>query len=825
MAAVAISMLLGEWLDSIVILVILILNAVLGFLQEFRAEKSIEALKKLSGLKARVVRDNSVKEVPAASLVPGDLILVEVGEKIPADARIVSGMNLEAQESALTGESLSVSKNSGPLAEDTPIADRKNMLYSGTIITAGHARAVVTGTGMSTQIGKIAGLIQGIVIETTPLQKKLQSLAGWLGWAIIFISAFVSFTGVLKGGKLLEMIIIGVSLAVAAIPEGLPAVVTISLAIGVQRMIKRHALVRRLPLVETLGCATVICSDKTGTLTCNEMTVKKIYYNGRTIDVAGSGYRSEGEFLEGGKKISPKDLEPLLLAGALNNNSVLKDEKLIGDPTEGALLVSARKAGINDAGMADQYPRTGEIGFDSSRKMMTTIHDNAGRGFAGAKKLVFTKGAVEMVLDKCKYITVDGNAREMTEDDYEEIFRKNLELAGSALRVLAFAYKKLDKDAKDQNEIEKDLVFIGLQAMIDPPRPEVLNSIKECGDAGIKVVMITGDFLVTAQAIAGEIGLQGKALTGKDLDAGTDLDAVVEGTSIYARVNPEHKIRIVEALKKKGHIVAMTGDGVNDAPALKRSDIGVAMGLSGTDVAREASGMILTDDNFTSIVNAVEEGRIIYDNIKKFVNYLLSCNLGEVLVLFIAMLIGFRDLNGSIIAPLTAIQILWMNLVTDGLPALALAMDPSEKGIMKRPPRKPDESIVSGNMVMNIIAIGALVCAGVLFLFNKGLGSSGVEEARTMAFTAIVVFEIVRIAMIRSQYKTGLFSNVYLVLAVASSVILQFLVVYVPVLNRIFKTVPLNLNEWLWIAGTGAVLYAAGSAASVLIRKVTSERD
>jgi len=819
-AAMAVSMLLGEWLDSTVIFVVLVMNAVLGFIQEFKAEKSIQALKKLSGLKARVVRDNYVKEIPARELVPGDIILVDTGEKIPADARILSEINLQIQESALTGESMPVSKMVQAVEPDTPLADRKNMLFSGTIVAAGHGKAVITKTGMSTQLGKIAGLIQEVEMEPTPLQKKLEILAKRLGWAIIFICVFVALTGILRGGEIFEMIIVGVSLAVAAIPESLPAVVTLSLAIGVQRMIKRHALIRRLPLVETLGCATVICTDKTGTLTSNEITVKKIYCNNKLIEVEGSGYSPAGEFLKDGKKIDrfPEELKLLLRIGALNNNAILEGENLIGDPTEGALLVAARKAGLNDLELNNLYPRVGEIGFDSIRKMMTTIHSVNG------EKIVYTKGAVEAVLEKCRYIREEGQIRELTEDDYENILEKNLELAGEALRVLAFAWRKLEKETKNPEEIEKDLIFAGLQAMIDPPRPEAIEAIKKCRDAGIKVIMITGDFLLTAQAIAKEIGLEGRALTGREIDAGIDLDKIVEDVSIYARVNPEHKIKIVEALKRKGHIVAMTGDGVNDAPALKKSDIGVAMGLTGTDVARESSGMVLTDDNFASIVNAIEEGRIIYDNIKKFVNYLLSCNAGEVLVLFVAMVIGFKD-GGVIIAPLTAVQILWMNLITDGLPALALSLEPSEKNIMQRSPRKPDEKIISRNMSMNILATGILVCAGTLLLFHQGMKFSGVNEARTMAFTGMVFFEIVRLAMIRSQYKTAAFSNIYLILAVIISLVLQGIVVYVPALNKIFKTVPLGLHDWLWIAGTGIVLYIAGNIIATFIRKWTGEKD
>ena len=817
-AAMAVSLLLAEWADSIVIAVVLILNALLGFIQETKAEKSIEALKKMAGLKARVLRDGQLKRIPVRELVIGDVILIETGEKVPADARIIESVNLEASESALTGESTTVSKTTESLEKETSLADRKNMLFSGTIVTSGRGKAVITKTGMSTEIGRIAKLIQETELEPTPLQEKLEALGKWLGWMIVAICIIITIIGVVRGGKIFEMILIGVSLAVAAIPEGLAAVVTICLAIGSINMAKRKAIVRRLALVETLGCTTVICTDKTGTLTCNEMTVRKIYNNSKTIEITGSGYKTEGKFLIDGKTIDPKELEFFLTIGALNNTAVLKNESLIGDPTEAALIVSARKSGINDTALNQKYPIIAEVSFSSSRKMMSTLHNIEG------KKMLFSKGAPEIILDRCKFISESGGIRPITSEDRKKIIEKNIEFANQALRVLGFAYKEMP-DAVDTDNIgENELVFAGLQAMIDPPRPEVKAAIKECFGAGIKVVMITGDYLITALAVAKEIGLEGKVLTGKDLDSGIDLDKVVEEIVIYARVDPEHKIKIVDALKKKGHIVAMTGDGVNDAPALKKADIGVSMGLVGTDVAREASGMVLTDDNFATIVHAIEEGRVIFDNIKKSVNYLLSCNLGEVLVLFLAMLLGMKTGAGEIIVPLTAIQILWMNLVTDGLPALALSVDPSEKNIMKRSPRDPKEKIIEKNMGISIVLLGIFVCAGVLFLFNRWLAISDPVQARTVSFTAIVVFEMFAVFMIRYQYGTPFFSNLYIFLSIFSSLVLQAVVIYLPFFNRIFKTVPLGVNAWIEILAVSAIIFVAGSVSFFFIRKLSVKK-
>ena len=674
--ATIISAFLGEYIDAIVILAIIILIAVFGFFEEYRAEKAIEALKKLVSLNATVIRDGKKTEIDARHLVIGDIIVLETGDKVPADSRLIEVFNLQAQEAALTGESVPVSKNTKELPEKTPIADIKNMVFAGTIIVSGRAKAVVAATGMKTEIGKIATLIEEVKPESTPLQKKMDQLGRWLGAVIICIAVVIFIVGLLvHKAPLLKMLLVAVSLAVAAVPEGLPAVVIISLALGTQRMLKRNALVRRLPSVETLGSTTVICTDKTGTLTVNEMTVKKLFVNGRIIDVSGVGYGTKGQFLYKGKQAGIDDIELLLKIGALNNNAELKDNGIIGDPTEGALVVSAAKAGLIKEELEIEYKRVDEIEFTSERKMMTTIHKHHG------ERLAFVKGAPEVVLKLCNYIDINGKAKKLTESEKREILDVNHEFANEALRVLGFAYKTLL-----DTESEKNLIFVGLQGIIDPPREEVKSAIEKCRKAGVKVIMITGDHEITAKAIAQEIGLSGKAITGHHLDEIKNLEDWVEDIAIFARVNPEHKIKIVDALKKKGHIVAMTGDGVNDAPALKKADIGIAMGITGTDVSKEASSMILTDDNFASIVNAIEEGRGTYDNIRKYFAYLISGNIGEIFIIFLGIIFGLP-------LPLTATQILLINLVTDGLPALALSADPFEPNVMSRRPRKQDEPI------------------------------------------------------------------------------------------------------------------------------------
>ena len=808
MGATIISAALGEWLDATVIFIILILNAVMGFVQEFRAEKSIEALRKMASLKAVVYRDGKEVKVDARELVPGDVIVLETGEKLPADARIIEAINLKTQEGALTGESMPVEKTHKRLTAGLPLGDRSNMLFSGTIITAGRGKAVVTHTGMDTQIGKIAGMIQQAQNEQTPLQKKLARLGKTLGILTIIICAVVFGTGLLRGGNPIDMFLAAVSLAVAAIPEGLPAVITIALGIGVQKMIRKNALIRKLPSVETLGAVTVICTDKTGTLTHNEMTVINIYADGEEHEITGSGYEPEGD-------VQGKPPEMLFRIAALCNDAkLIKDHHrwgIIGDPTEGCLLTAARKAGIDEQALRKQHPRTDEIGFDSTRKMMTTMHRH------GRTSMSYTKGAPDVVLKRCDRILIKGKEKKLTPALRRTILAQNEKYSQQALRVLGFAYNK----GKSKSQAEKGMVFVGLQAMIDPPRQEVKDAINKCASAGIKVVMITGDHLVTAKAIAKELGIPGEAVEGSSIK-GLDLKKDISRIGVFARVNPEHKLEIVHALQAQGHIVAMTGDGVNDAPALKQSDIGVAMGITGTDVAKEASSMILTDDNFTSIVSAVEEGRNIYDNIKKFVNYLLSSNMGEVLVLFAAMLIGF-SIDGSPVLPLVAIQILWVNLITDGLPALALGVDPADPRIMSRKPRDPKERIISRNMLWNIIVIGVLVAVGVLFIFHLGL-PQGIAKAQTLALTMLVVLEIVRLEMIRSQYHTGFFSNKWLTMALGGVLALQLVIIYTP-LRDIFRLAPLSWIDWLWIIMIATGMFVVGKFSAILIRHATHQND
>lgn len=772
-----ISAFLGEYIDAAVILVILILIGVIGFIQEYRAEHAIEALMKLSSPHAIVVRNNEKKEIESKDLVPGDILLLEAGNKISADARLIESINLEVQEAALTGESLPVKKHSNALPEKTSLADRKNMVYAGTIVTSGRAVAVVTGIGMKTEIGKIAALMQKTEHELTPLQKKMDALGRQIGYIVIGISIVVFVVGLLlHKASLLEMLRVAASLAVAAIPEALPMVVLVTLAAGTQRMLKRNALIRRLPSVETLGSTTVICTDKTGTLTKNEMTVKKLFVNGKFVDVSGSGYVTEGIFTFNGKPVRWHEMELLMKIGTCCNDASLKSGTVIGDPTEGALIVSAAKLGMVKEELDVELHRAGEIGFTSERKMMTTIHEHRGEFVA------YSKGAPDVLLGKCSHALVDGMVRRLSGEMRQSILDANQQFASHALRVLGFAYKSVKANNgkgignilgegignNAGNEIEKEMIFVGLQGMIDPARDEIKAAIQKCHDAGIRVVMITGDHETTAKAVAKEIGLTGDSLTGQKLDEMEHLEDVVEHISIFARVNPEHKLKIIDALKKRGHTVAMTGDGVNDAPALKKADIGIAMGITGTDVAKEASSMILTDDNFASIVNAVEEGRGVYDNIRKYFAFLISGNIGEVLIIFLAMISGLP-------VPLTPKHLLLINLVTDGMPAMALSVDPYEPNAMSRKPRKQGSSIWGGLNAFVIYYPIALTLAalGVFswIYFNGG----SLIVAQTATFLVISFFELFQAYTCRSTIypsaSVGFFKNKFLNMAVGFSVL------------------------------------------------------
>ncbi len=705
-AALLISAFLGELSDSIVIFAILIFIGIFGFIQEYKAERSLDALKKLVALKSTVIREGREQIVETSDLVPGDVILIETGDKVPADARLIEVRNLSTQESSLTGESEPITKSNSIRKRNTPLAERTNMVFSGTIVTSGKGRAIVVATGMNTEIGKIAEMIENVPEEQTHLQKKLEKLGKKMTIAVLLVSVIVFLIGIFRGGSLIDMFLISMTLAVAAVPEGLPAVVTISLALAVRKMATKNALVRTLPSVETLGSTTVICSDKTGTLTKNEMTVEKLYVNGKVIDVTGTGYATKGEFLHDGKKMNVKEYEFLLSIGALCNDAKVVSETVIGDPTEGCLIVSAEKAGLKKEILDQKFSRIGELEFTSERKRMSTIH------IQRKKKILYCKGAPDVILHLCSKQQIRGKIVPLTKKRKEEILKRNHEFASKGLRVLGFAYK-------DSGILhEKEMIFVGLQGMMDPPRDEAKKAIEKCVKAGIRVIMITGDHEVTAQTIGNNLGITGEILTGKQIDQLRDLSSVLDKVSIFARVDPQHKIQIVQGLKDKGHIVAMTGDGVNDAPALKDADIGISMGITGTDVSKEASDIILLDDNFASIVNAIEEGRGVYDNIKKFVNYLLSSNFGEVLIIFFAMVIGFQDPHMfTAVVPLLPIHLLWINLVTDGLPAIALGIDPTPASVMERKPRDPQEEIISLNMGLNIIIIGILMTFCTLFLF------------------------------------------------------------------------------------------------------------
>ena len=792
LAALVISFILGEKVDAIVILAILIINAILGFIQEYNAAKDIDALKKLSSLKALAIRDGKAKEIDSSEVVPGDILIIREGDKVPADARIIEAVMLEAQESILTGESLPVKKTREKLTAPNEIAEQRNMLFSGTIITKGKGKAVSVRTGMNSEIGKIARLIQETEKEQTPLQQKLAKMGGLLSVITVMICVVVFLTGLLKGANPLGIFTIAVALAVAAIPEGLPAVVTISLAVGLRRMLKKNALIRKLPSVETLGSTTVICSDKTGTLTHNEMTVKRIFTNDQIIEVTGSGYSPIGEFSK-----DSEDFSLLLKIGAICNDAKIEDQKCVGDPTEGCLIVSAKKAKINTEKLFHEHPRLNEIPFSSERKRMTTIHK------VGDRYLSYMKGAPDVILNLCSRHFSDQKITLLTNEEKDRILKINHEFSQNALRVIGFAFKEI-KDPENFTEAdERDFVFVGLQGMIDPPREEVKAAIEECHEAGIIVIMITGDYEGTAVAVGKEIGITGKSITGKDLEKlrDKDLEEMVQKIAIYARVNPEHKQKIVEALQRKGHVVAMTGDGVNDAPALKKADIGIAMGITGTDVSREASDMVLTDDNFRSIVNAVEEGRGVFDNIRKSFAFLLSGNIGEVAIIFVLLILGFP-------APLTATQILLVNLVTDGLPATALSVDPFEPNAMKRKPRKRNEKIQSGlgNFLVGyplIMAILAIV--SFMVEFNR---SGSIERARTFVFLTIVFFELYQSIASRStifpSLMVGVFKNPALIAAILVSFIIAAGAVYIPSMNALFGTTPLSPLEFLIILLLGS---------------------
>ncbi|MBI5951823.1 MAG: cation-translocating P-type ATPase [Chloroflexi bacterium] len=888
-----ISALLGDYVEAAAIMAIVVLNSVLGIIQEQRAEQALAALKKLAAPEAQVLRDGSRKSVPAYNLVPGDIVFLESGNFIPADLRLLEAVNLRVEEASLTGESLPVQKNAATvLDKNVPLGDRKNTAFMGTVVNYGRGRGVVTSTGMRTQLGLIATMLQSVETEETPLQRRLDQLGRTLSIgslilvAVVFLVALVNYTEINTlfsapieyfkefASEITEVFIIAVSLAIAAIPEGLPAVVTISLALGMQEMIKRHALIRKLSSVETLGSATTICSDKTGTLTQNEMTVTRVWSDNQLVHITGTGYAPKGEFQVDGKTVEAKQYPAILTTlwlGVLNNDALIETTgesesaqtyRIVGDPTEGSLLVAAAKAGAVHLDVKEAYPRENEVPFDSERKRMITIHDvtrphpNDISPFYDEKHknwdVIVMKGAPDIVLTLCsKYQGMDDKPREMTEAMRQQILAANDAMTKDALRVLGFAYR-LEKNVPNNIEevktedLEKDLVFVGLMGMIDPPRTEVKPALEHARHAGIRTVMITGDFPNTARAIAESIGLLRpgkKVMTGAELDAIDDkqLKNIIEDTDVFARVSPEHKMRIVDALQANDEVVAMTGDGVNDAPAIKRADIGVAMGITGTDVAKGTADMVLTDDNYASIVSAVEQGRIIYSNIRKFVFFLLSSNVAEIMIIFLATLAGLP-------APLTAIQLLWLNLVTDGAPALALAMEKGDPDIMDQKPRAKSEPIVNRSMGLGIVIQTIMQTSAVLGAFVMGLvwhleagavipdGANvisyvlahdwrgvDVQTAETMAFVTLSLCELFRAYTVRSErasiFTIGFFSNKYMQYAVGASIALVLIVCAVPFLQPIFNTHFLSGREWGVVVGLALMPAVAEEITKFFLRR------
>ncbi|GAB5490955.1 MAG: cation-translocating P-type ATPase [Phototrophicaceae bacterium] len=803
--AAAVSAILGKIPEFIAILAIVILNAILGIFQEYRAEQAIAALKKMSQPRVRVRRNGKELDIDASDLVPGDIILLDAGNVVPADARVLEAYNLRVQEASLTGESYPVDKVPDAIIEDDlQLGDRKNMLYMGTNVAYGRGSAIVIGTGMKTELGKIADMLQNVESDKSPLQKRMNELGQILFYAAFVVMAIAIGIGLSTGQDFQTVLLNGVAIAVAVVPEGLPAVVTISLALGAQRMLSRNALIRKLPAVETLGSVTVIASDKTGTLTENKMTVK-------VIDVAGNTLDATPIMQDNVTENSPKGPQQklLLAASALANDSYYTEGQLIGDPTEGAMLMAAKHYNLERDALERVYPRIGEIPFSSERKRMTTIHKSNGKTLDVLNDeqqhyIAFTKGAPDSLLDLCSQVYADGEIQTLDEQWYSRIEVSNNQLAGDGLRVLGVAFRSLDDfDPKATDNIEENLVFIGLVGMIDPPRPEVIEAVKTCRTAGIRPVMITGDHPMTALAIAKEIGIANEGveiMTGRELSVINDeeLRQRVSSVSVYARVAPEHKLRIVQALRDNGNVVAMTGDGINDAPALKQADIGVAMGITGTDVSKEASDMVITDDNFATIVEAAKEGRAIYDNVRRFVKYLLASNTGELFVLLAAQLVSGMTI------PLTTLQILWMNLITDGIPALALGLEKAEDDAMERDPYAPNESVLGRGLGRHIFLIGstlglAALGLGVWAFQNEILAANGAPAWNTMVFMMLTMAQMGHALGLRSHTKSlfsmNFFENRILLGAVVSTLILQLLAIYLPFFNNVFGTNPLTLNQ------------------------------
>jgi len=870
--AAFVSLLLGEMVEAGAIMAIVILNAVMGVIQEGKAEEALAALKKMAAPEAHVLRGGRRVTVPARELVPGDIVFLEAGNYVPADLRLIESVNLRIDEASLTGESVPVEKMAGvKLSEDIPLGDRLNCAFMGTTVTYGRGMGLVVATGMQTQIGLIAEMIQSYEEEPTPLQVRLDQLGRWLGWGslivcgVVFIEAIIQdtdFSVIFSQGlmpylqqaqeQIVELFIVAVSLAIAAVPEGLAAVVTICLALGMREMVRRHALIRRLPAVETLGSATVICSDKTGTLTQNEMMTVRLYVADWRLDVSGRGYEPTGEFTNYGTPSDPRDNAEImaLLSGSLLCSDALLEKvesedggdqyRIVGDPTEGAMVVAAAKAGLWREELEGKFPRVAEVPFDSDRKRMSTIHrlDERGadwseqgqEGKEGAEYIVYVKGAPDVMLPLCDTILEDGVDIPLTAARRQHVENTIRDLGQGGLRVLAVTYRYLDRlpDEVTADKVEKGLSLIGLVAMMDPARPEVGSAVDQARTAGIRTVMITGDYPDTARAVAQEIGLLrpgGEVITGTELNETSDeqLAERIDDVDVFARVSPQHKVRIVEALKARDHVVAMTGDGVNDAPALKRASIGVAMGITGTDVSKETADMVLTDDNYASIVSAVEQGRIIYSNIRKFVYYLISCNVAEIMIIFLATLAGSSS-------PLNAIQLLWLNLLTDGLPALALGMEKGDPDIMEQPPRPVHEPIINRSMIVGIVVQTIAITASVLVAYYTGLSWDGSSPvlAQTMAFVTLSASELVRAYTARSEraslLRLGVFSNKYMQYAVSFSIVLLLGAVYIPFLQPIFDTVPLGTREWTVVLPLLLVPGIAAEITKAIVRASTRRR-
>lgn len=825
-AAVIISFVVQHYIDALVILGVLLLNAIVGFMQESRAEKAMEALAQMAAPRAKVRRESELKQIPARAVVPGDILLLETGDKVPADARLIELSNLKIDEATLTGESMPVDKHTEALGKEVTIAERKNLAFMGTTVSYGRATAVAVRTGMSTELGKIASAIREVKAEKTPLQKSISKLSRYL--IIIFLSviAILVIAGLSRGLDRLEVFLLAVAAAVSAIPEGLPAVVTVVLSMGMQAMARHNAVIRRLVAVETLGSATVICSDKTGTLTMNEMTARRIYVDGRWIDVTGEGYEPRGEFHRDGQMLNPAQEEVLglhLRIGALCNDALLTSDdgeySIYGDPTEGALVVAAAKGGMDKEKLEKSFPRLDEIPFQSEKQYMATLHHKDGGG-----RVVYVKGAAERLLSLSKYMLKGSDILPLGQAEAERIMQATVSIAKEAMRVIATAYVELPSEVEDlkDEDIRGKLIFVGLTGMDDPPRREAKEAVRLCKQAGIKVVMITGDHKVTAESVAGQLGLPpGKTVTGAELQDMSDeeLSQQIENISVFARIEPLHKLRIVNAFKTHGHVVAMTGDGVNDAPALKAANIGIAMGITGTAVAKEASDMVLVDDNFASVVAAVDEGRVIFNRLRNVIFFLLSTNLGELLALTLSVFFVGK-------APLLAVQIIWNNLVTDTAVAVPLGLEAKFGDELKQPPRHPNVGIIFPGLLFRVGFMAIMMGIGIFLVFDWAQHQVSLQEARTIAFASMVIFEWFRAFNARSDEHTvfslGVFRNRWLLIFVSIAVLLQIAVIYVPFLQIAFSTVPLGIDKWGIAVLAGGSLFAVEEIRKALFPRLFS---